>query len=145
MADNVSQEERSRIMKQIRSKNTKLENSIASGLWKRGYRFRRNVKSLFGKPDIAIKKYHVVIFIDSCFWHGCPQHCRIPKSNRAYWENKINSNKKRDKEVSEYYIKKHWNLLRIWEHDIKDNYEKSLDLISKFIENAKKSASNSKT
>jgi DNA mismatch endonuclease (patch repair protein) len=139
MTDKVSSEKRTQIMKQIKSKKTRLENKIVSDLWRSGFRFRRNVNSLLGKPDISIKKYKVAIFIDSCFWHGCPQHCRMPESNKSYWQNKIKRNKERDKKVSAYYIEKRWNLLRIWEHDIKNDYKKSINVISEFIENAKKS------
>ena len=123
MTDKVSPKKRSQIMSKIKSKNTKLENKIISDLWKRGVRFKRNVASLTGKPDIAIKKYKIVIFIDSCFWHGCSQHCRMPSSNRTYWEKKIERNKERDREVTNFYKEKGWHILRIWEHELKNDYE----------------------
>ncbi|CAI6236913.1 DNA mismatch endonuclease Vsr [Bacillus subtilis] len=85
--DKMSKESRSNVMKSIKSVS-QLENLVASALWNRGYRFRRNTKSLFGKPDLSIKKYKVVIFIDSCFWHFCPVHGRISKSNTDYWNAK---------------------------------------------------------
>jgi len=138
MADTFSTKKRSQIMQKIKSKNTKLENKIISDLWKKGYRFRRNVTSLYGKPDIAIKKYKIVIFIDSCFWHGCPDHCRMPTSNKPYWENKIKRNKERDKKVVEYFKKKGWNILRIWEHELKNDYETTISKIEKFISDAKR-------
>lgn len=97
MTDKVSPKKRSEIMRKIKSKNTKLENKIASDLLKKGFRFRRNVASLEGKPVIVIKKYKIVIFIDSCFWHGCPRHYRMPSFNKTYWEKKIKRNKERDK------------------------------------------------
>ncbi|MES9779227.1 DNA mismatch endonuclease Vsr, partial [Bacillus velezensis] len=81
-------EQRRKTMRSIKSES-KLEQRITSELWRRGLRFRRNVKSLFGKPDIAIKKYKIVIFIDSCFWHNCPKHGHIPKSNIQYWNEKL--------------------------------------------------------
>ncbi|OGI25396.1 MAG: hypothetical protein A2287_09455 [Candidatus Melainabacteria bacterium RIFOXYA12_FULL_32_12] len=68
------------MMRAVKSKHTRLEDIVVNELHKRGLRFRRNVKDLKGKPDIAIKKYKIVIFIDSCFWHGCKKHCRMPKS-----------------------------------------------------------------
>lgn len=137
MTDKVSPKKRSQIMSKIKSKNTKLENKIISDLWKRGFRFRRNVASLTGKPDIAIKKYKIVIFIDSCFWHGCPQHCRMPSSNRTYWEKKIKRNKERDREVTNFYKEKGWHILRIWEHELKNDYENILNKIEKFINDIK--------
>src|SRR5699024_10844570 len=90
----------------------------------KGYRFRRNTKDLFGKPDISIKKYKIVIFIDSCFWHQCPIHGNMPKTNVEYWKPKLERNVERDKEVDEYYKQKGWNIKRIWEHEVKKDLEK---------------------
>lgn len=131
--DNVSKLKRSSIMKAIKSDGTNLENMMSSALFRMGYRFRRNVKSLYGKPDIAIKKYKIVIFIDSCFWHGCPSHCRMPKTNRMYWENKIQNNINRDNKVTFYYKKEGWNIMRIWEHEIEENKEKSIYKVANFV------------
>ncbi len=114
---------RSKMMKAVKSKNTNLENFIADFLWKSGVKYRRNTKSLKGKPDFSLKKYKIVLFIDSCFWHGCEEHCRMPKSNISFWNAKIKKNKFRDKQVTEYYLKQNWTILRIWEHDILNNEE----------------------
>ena len=123
-------------MQSIRSVSN-LENKVTKGLWKQGFRFRRNVKKLLGTPDIAIKKYKLVIFIDSCFWHGCPIHGRIPKTNSDYWVNKIKKNKQRDEKVSNYYVRNEWNILRIWEHEIKEDFEGAVSKIGDFINKAK--------
>lgn len=123
-------------MRSIRSK-TKLEDLVCRELWRRGIRFRRNSKDLLGKPDISIKKYKIVIFIDSCFWHYCPIHGHFPKSNNEYWEKKLNRNIQRDQKVNSYYQDNGWNLLRIWEHQIKDDFNKTIDHIVQFIENIK--------
>ena len=137
MADNVSKELRTKTMRAIRSKKTKLEEIVSKELWNRGIRFRKNVNSLYGKPDIAIKKHRVVIFIDSCFWHGCELHCRLPKSNKEYWVKKINRNKQRDKEVTNYYQNLDWTILRIWEHELKENFQEVIDKIVMLIEHIK--------
>ncbi len=79
-------------MQSISSSHTKLENEILKNLWKNGLRFRGNVKNLLGKADLAIKKYKLVVFIDSCFWHGCSLHCRMPASNKDYWKKKVERN-----------------------------------------------------
>ncbi|MFT4401929.1 very short patch repair endonuclease [Bacillus sp. SW14] len=131
--DKMSKESRSNIMKSIKSVS-QLENIVASALWHRGYRFRRNSKSLFGKPDLSIKKYKVVIFIDSCFWHFCPMHGRVPKSNTEYWNSKLKKNKKRDEKVNAYYKENDWNLLRVWEHEFKDDFYLAIDSIADFID-----------
>lgn len=132
MTDNLSKETRIRNMKAIKSVS-KLEDKISSELWKRGFRFRRNDRSLYGKPDISIKKYKVVIFIDSCFWHQCPFHGNMPKSNTDYWRNKLNRNIERDKEVTTYYYNSGWNILRIWEHEFKVDFTYSIKEITNFI------------
>ena len=134
MTDNLSPEDRAKNMRAIRSQS-KLENAITKELWHRGYRFRKNTKSLFGKPDISIKKYKIVIFIDSCFWHVCPIHGNRPKSNQEFWGKKLLRNQQRDQEVNEYYINKGWHLKRIWEHEIKENFNKAVGDIADFIDN----------
>lgn len=138
--DNLTKEQRKKNMQSIRSTHTLMENKITFRLWKDGYRFRKNVKSLPGKPDIAINKYKIVIFLDSCFWHKCPYHFKNPKSNQEYWGPKIERNIKHDEEINKYYIDKGWNLLRIWEHDVKQNFEETIINIKMFIdENSLKS------
>jgi len=122
-------------MKAIKSQSA-LENKVSKALWKMGIRFRKNVK-LFGKPDISIKKYKIVIFIDSCFWHCCPIHGNMPKSNQDYWEKKLERNKKRDNEVNKYYEENGWNILRVWEHEFKENFHKAISKIANFIRKIK--------
>lgn len=123
MADNVSKNRRSQIMRLVKSKDTKLEIKFRKTLRKLGYKFKINVSNYFGKPDIVLPKFKTVIFIDSCFWHGCAKHCRMPSSRRQYWVRKIEHNVKRDKEVKKYYRKLGWKILRVWEHSLKDlNY-----------------------
>jgi DNA mismatch endonuclease, patch repair protein len=129
---------KNKTMQAVRSKNTKLELAVTKELWKRGIRFRKNVSGLFGKPDIAIKKHKIVIFIDSCFWHGCELHCRLPKKNEEFWINKIERNKQRDKEVTNYYVNNGWNILRIWEHELNENFNEVINTIERFIETNKK-------
>jgi DNA mismatch endonuclease (patch repair protein) len=136
MIDKITSEKRSNNMRAIKS-ISKLEDLVAKELWKKNIRYRRNVKSLFGKPDIAIKKYKVVIFIDSCFWHGCPVHGIKPKSNDEFWENKLERNKKRDTEVNNFYNTHGWHILRIWEHEIKENLELTVEKIISFINDEK--------
>lgn len=121
-------------MRAVRSKDTEIEKKIFGELRKRNIRFRRNVSTLLGKPDIASKKLKIAIFIDSCFWHGCRYHCRMPSSNVAYWRAKIDRNKKRDKEVKKWYLKNGWNILRFWEHEIKKDFESCIEKIVKVFD-----------
>jgi len=124
--DTVSKKQRSKIMSKVRSKETKMEIAFRKVLWQKGFRYRKNSASYFGKPDLVLKKYKTVIFIDSCFWHGCKKHLRLPATNKKYWVNKINKNKKRDKKVSKYYRKIGWNIYRIWEHKLKNNSDSEI-------------------
>ena len=136
MTEKISKEVRSRNMAAIRSVS-KLEDKVSRELWKKGLRYRRNDKSLFGKPDFAIKKYKIVIFIDSCFWHQCPIHGNMPKNNAEYWNEKLIRNIERDKEVTNFYTNKGWNILRVWEHDFKKDFQGTLDKIVEFVKVAK--------
>jgi len=137
MVDKVSKEIRKKNMKAIHSKNTKMEIAVAKELWRRGYRFRKNVKDLPGKPDIAIKKYKVAIFLDSCFWHFCYLHGRIPDTNTDFWRKKFNYNKNHDQKINQYYINNGWTILRIWEHQVKDNFFSVIESIILIIDKAK--------
>lgn len=97
--DNHSKEIRSYNMSKIRSTGTKPEDMVRKFLFSKGLRYRKNVKSLPGKPDIVLPKYRTIVFVNGCFWHG-HQNCRyfvMPKSNIEYWESKISNNIVRDK------------------------------------------------
>jgi DNA mismatch endonuclease (patch repair protein) len=123
-------------MSRIRSKDTKAEVRLRKALWARGYRYRKNVKSLPGSPDIAIKKYKVAIFIDGEFWHGYnweeKQHAI--KRNRAYWIPKIERNMERDRENTRKLQEKGWLVLRFWEQRLKKEFNICLALITEAIE-----------
>ena len=113
------QNKRSAIMRSIKSKETLLEIDFRKKLSSLGLRYRKNVSYLPGKPDIAFINKKVVIFIDSCFWHGCKKHMRMPKTNLNYWVPKIERNRARDKEIIRVYKKLDWKIIRIWEHQLK--------------------------
>jgi DNA mismatch endonuclease, patch repair protein len=138
MSDTHTPEQRKRNMQAIKSRS-KLEDRVCKELWKKGIRYRKNVKKLKGTPDLAIQKHKVVIFIDSCFFHCCPLHGNMPKNNREYWERKLNRNIERDVEISKWYIEKNWNILRVWEHEIKEDFLLTVDKLITFIEESKKS------
>ena len=79
--------------------------------------WRRNQK-IFGKPDFVFCKFKLAVFVDGCFWHGCPKHSRQPKSNRTFWRRKFSANKKRDLLVTRALRRAGWRVLRIWEHNL---------------------------
>lgn len=138
MTDKISPKQRSTVMSKIKA-TSQLENKVAKELYKQGIRYRRNNRKLFGSPDISITKYKIVIFIDSCFWHYCPLHGNIPKSNTSFWKEKLVRNTERDVEVNKYYSEVGWHILRIWEHDLKDNFDVTINQIINFINEAKNS------
>lgn len=133
MTDTISKSQRSKIMSSVRSKDTKIEVAFRKALWQKGFRYKKNSAKHFGKPDIILKKYETVIFLDSCFWHGCQKHFRMPATRKKYWEEKIERNKQRDKEVNRYYKKLGWKIFRIWEHDIDCNCDKNIKKIVKWL------------
>ena len=98
MADKDSEKQRHYIMSQIRSTNTKPEIKLRKALFEKGYRYRVNVKTLLGKPDIVQPKYRTIIFVNGCFWHGhdgC-KHYTVPETNTEFWVEKVRKNKERD-------------------------------------------------
>jgi len=92
-------------MSKVRNKDSQIEIEFRKELWKEGFRYGKNSAKYFGKPDLVLPKYETVIFIDSCFWHGCRRHGSTPKTRGSFWRTKIERNKERDTEVSKYYKK----------------------------------------
>jgi DNA mismatch endonuclease (patch repair protein) len=129
MTDTFSKEKRSEIMRSVKSHDSKIELAVRKLFWNSGFRYRKNSKNYFGKPDITLKKHKTVVFVDSCFWHGCRKHFRAPETRKEYWIEKIKRNKKRDKSVNQYYKNLNWTVFRIWEHDLK----RSEEIIPKFL------------
>jgi DNA mismatch endonuclease (patch repair protein) len=131
--DKISKEARSALMAKIKGKETKIEVLFRKELWKAGYRYRKNVSGYFGKPDVLLRKYKLVIFTDSCFWHGCPRHFRMPATNKKYWKEKIERNRTRDRAVNRHYKKMGWKVFRIWEHNFKDNLPKNIQKVIDYL------------
>ena len=127
--DTVSKKKRSEIMSRIRSKNTKPEMLVMKYLSSKGYKYRLHDKKLPGKPDIVMKGKKIAIQVRGCFWHG--HSCKLanyPKTNRKYWKNKINSNRKRDRKNDRLIKKMGYRLIVINECKIRN---KKLNLVNK--------------
>lgn len=134
MADVMTKEQRSGCMSRIRGKDTKPELIVRNWLWRRGYRYRKNVRGLPGTPDIVIRKCGIAIFIHGCFWHGHDTHMRFPKSNAEFWHNKIMRNRERDERQKEKLRAMGWNVLTVWECQLKPAVrERTLANIEYFI------------
>ena len=123
-------------MSKIRSKDTKPELTLRKALFARGFRYRVNDSHLPGKPDIVLPKYKTVIFVNGCFWHGhegC-KHASTPKTNIKFWTDKINSNIERDKINSLKLTDLGWNVLTVWECEIRHKYRNDLTSLIDSIE-----------
>lgn len=119
--DNHTKEVRSYNMSQIRSTNSKPEVTVRKYLFSKGLRYRKNVKDLPGKPDLVFPKYKTVVFVNGCFWHahqGCSRFV-MPKSNTEYWSTKIARNAERDAENYAKLKDLGWNILVVWECELK--------------------------
>lgn len=121
MSDIFNETKRSQVMAQVKSIDTKPELAIRKFLFAHGFRYRKNVKKLSGKPDIVLSKYKTIIFIHGCFWHG-HKNCEastLPKSRKEYWAPKIQGNINRDLKNKKLLRKLGWQIITIWECDIK--------------------------
>ena len=99
--------------------NRSTEVKLAGILRRNGIKGWRRHLPLQGKPDFAFHAEKLVIFVDGCFWHGCPKHCSIPVKNHAYWANKISRNRSRDRKNNRILRENGWTVIRIWEHSLK--------------------------
>lgn len=117
MTDKLTPEQRHRCMSRIRSKETKPEIMVRKFLFSRGFRYRKNVRCLPGTPDIVLRKYRTVIFVNGCFWHGHEDcsHSHLPKSNTDFWRRKIERNKERDLRERILLRRMGWHVIQVWE------------------------------
>jgi DNA mismatch endonuclease (patch repair protein) len=117
MADVYSKSKRSQVMSRIRGRGNKDTEIVLAKLlrlhkitgWRRHY-------AIVGKPDFVFPKQKIAIFVDGCFWHGCPKHFKMPSSNLEYWVKKLDANKRRDRQVTKSLRTGGWIVFRIWEH-----------------------------
>ena len=135
MPDVFTTAKRSEVMARIRGYGNKAtELALAKLLrihkitgWRRQHR-------VFGKPDFAFPSQKVAVFVDGCFWHGCPKHSSTPVNNRPFWAKKLSANQVRDRFVSRTLRNEGWRVIRIWEHDLRKKPEACIDRIQHLIE-----------
>ena len=135
--DRLTKGQRHKNMKNIKSKDTKIEIKLRKELWKRGYRYRKNYTLLPGKPDIVLTKYKIVIFCDSEFFHGKDWEVLKPQlergNNAEFWINKIYKNQLRDDEINKELQFLGWTVVRFWGKDIIKNVEECIQVIEEII------------
>ena len=138
--DIFTKEKRSKIMRAIKSKDTKEERLLAKALWRRGHRYRKHDRTVFGTPDLSFKKYRIAIFVDGEFFHGKDWESIQQRldTNKEFWLSKIERNRNRDKIVNEYLTSKGWLVLRFWSKDVKRKLYTTVRTIEKEIENVHK-------
>jgi len=134
-------EERSRIMRSVPGKNTTPERALRRALWAAGLRgYRLHNESVPGTPDVVFGPERLAIFVDGCFWHGCPRCYREPKSRREYWRMKVARNKDRDIKVNKACKVAGWHVLRIWEHNLSRNPERAATRIARVLDRVRQAA-----
>ena len=121
MADVFSREKRSLVMAAIKSKgNKETEMRLVEIFRLNGIKGWRRNQPLLGKPDFTFRKQNVLVFVDGCFWHCCPKHSRLPKSNRVYWQKKLKRNQVRDRAITRAMQRRGWCVLRVWQHELRN-------------------------
>jgi DNA mismatch endonuclease, patch repair protein len=130
--DVLTREQRSLCMSRIRGKNTRPEMRLRLALWAVGLRYRIHAR-LPGRPDVVFPSARVAVFVDGCFWHGCPDHGVKPKTNAQFWEEKIASNAARDRRNNAALQEAGWSIVRIWEHELRGDLTGVVRRIRKLV------------
>ena len=145
MTDVFSPEKRSAVMRRVKSRDTGPELAVRRLLWRAGYRYRLNDRSLPGRPDIVMAGRRAVIFVHGCFWHGhdCPRGARQPKANADYWAAKIERNRSRDAAAVEALARAGWRSLTVWECELRTPDDTVLRLRSALDQAARDSSCSS--
>ncbi len=133
MVDVMTREQRSRCMAGIRGANTQPERLLRQGLFSAGLRYRLQGR-LPGRPDIVFPREKVCVFVDGCFWHGCPLHATKPAHNASFWAKKLERNAERDREVDAALIRDGWRVLRFWEHEVRRSTLRAVTKVERAVE-----------
>lgn len=138
--DKLTPEQRKRNMRANKGAGTSIETTLGKAMWEVGLRYRKNVKTIFGKPDFIFKGRKIAVFCDGEFWHGryWEQRKLDHKSNKQFWISKIERNIERDREVTKTLQNDGWTVLRFWETDIKKNIHHCIAQVLQAYENANK-------
>ncbi|MDO7874305.1 very short patch repair endonuclease [Hymenobacter sp. ASUV-10] len=135
MATTQDAAHRNKMMRAVKSKNSKIETALAKALWSKGYRYRKNYTGIIGKPDIVFTRLRLAIFIDSEFWHGKnweTEKAKI-KNDLSFWQRKIETNVARDVRVNAELATAGWHVLRFWGNDVKKRLDECVETIETTI------------
>ena len=127
---------RSQQMSRIRGRHTEPERTLRKLLWRAGLRYRLDHRTPFGRPDIVFPKAKVAVFIDGCFWHGCPEHYARPRTSETFWATKLRDNVSRDRGQTLKLEKAGWRVCRIWEHDLETKADSAVERVLSAVRGA---------
>lgn len=130
MTDYLNSDQRSKLMSRVKNRDTKIETILRSLLHRRGFRFRKNVTNLPGRPDIILPKYKAVVFVHGCFWHGhgnCNKG-RLPSTKIDFWQKKISENKTRDEETKKQLFTADWRVAVVWECSFRNKTQQAITI-----------------
>lgn len=124
---------RSENMSHIRGRDTSPEIELRRALWRCGSRFRINVATPGGRADIGLTSRKIAVFVDGCFWHGCPLHYVRPRTRNVFWDEKLRENVERDRRQSARLVESGWTLIRVWEHEIRQDPERVAQMLTRAL------------
>ena len=124
---------RSEQMSAIRSKNTKPEVLLRQAVWASGLRYRRHYRTPLARSDFAFLSQKVAVFVDGCFWHGCPLHYTRPGTREEFWAKKLRENVERDRRQTLGLEEMGWLVLRVWEHEVMEDLEGCVELVKEAV------------
>jgi DNA mismatch endonuclease (patch repair protein) len=120
-------------MSKARGRDTGIEVAFRKEIWRRGFRYRKNLRVEGVKADVVFTRARLVVFVDGCFWHGCPIHYTVPKSRVKFWADKLRTNVERDRLQILALERAGWRVIRIWEHDVKQDKQKAAEKVIRFL------------
>ena len=133
MTDHVSPEKRTQMMRAVGSTDTSPELRLRRALWAKGLRYGVNRKLESVRVDIVFSGVNLAVFVDGCFWHGCPEHYGLPKTNSAFWAAKVERNQERDRRNDRDLTRAGWTVLRFWECEVKRNVHRAVAVVERLV------------
>jgi DNA mismatch endonuclease, patch repair protein len=121
-------------MSRIRGRHTSPERLLRGELWKRGHRYRLHTRTPVGAPDLVFAGRRVAVFVDGCFWHGCPSHYVRPRTRNEFWDSKLKENVDRDRRQTLVLKQLGWRVVRLWEHEVWEDLDRAARMVVDALE-----------